>query len=65
MIAGAEGIRERSPGQAVGADDVLDDIVVGEREVEEVEFVAVREDLDVPDFRQAKTARCVHVRSLP
>ena len=65
MLTGADRVRKGVPGEAIGGNDMLDDIVIGEGEVEEMELVAVREDLDIPDFRQAESARCVHVRSLP
>jgi hypothetical protein len=59
-FSGADRVRKRVPGETIGRDDVLDDIVIGQGEVEEVELVPVREDLDVPDFRQTVTARRVH-----
>ncbi len=59
-VAGAKGVGEGVPGEAVRANDVLDGVVVGESEVEEVEFVAVGEDFDVADFREAESTRGVH-----
>jgi hypothetical protein len=63
-VASTESIGKRAPGEAIAADDVLDGVVVGEGEVEEVEFVAVREDFDVADFREAESTRGVHGSAL-
>ncbi len=59
-VGGAEGGREETPGETVGGDEVLDDVVVGEGEMEEVEVVAVGEDLDVADFRETEAGGGVH-----
>jgi hypothetical protein len=60
VVAGPEGIWQRMPGEAIGADDVLDSVVIREGEVEEMEFVAMGEDFDVADFREAEAPRGVH-----
>ncbi len=59
-IAGAERRRQGLPGEAVGADPVLDDVVVRECQVEQVKVVAIGQNFDVADIGKAGTAWGVH-----
>lgn len=59
-LSGADRVRKRVPGQTVRGHHVLDDIVIGQREVEEMKLVPMGKDLDVADFRQTMSARRVH-----
>ena len=59
-VAGAECGREGLPGEPIGAEPVLDDIVVRERQVKEVEVVAVGQNFDVADIGEADTTGRVH-----